>query len=255
MKNKVLRILGAASLVVFMGSSMTSCSPEDGIDGINGIDGMDGVDGADGANGADGADGADAIGLEKFAEYGSIEIKVQGIRPDSVAFDYETVLEFISPDLDRNNFEDEDPNHEFYFSRLLDAPNTDEINSASISLDVSDAGLASQSFSFEIDFRDFAIFGDDLTYILLDDEYYGSQNSTNNTNNNNNSNNRVGNNTYGQASTFTISDYSFNDSTNNLQFTFSMQIDGADNETGNNLSIEGAVDVVVFENVGQNTRE
>lgn len=247
MTNKVLRILGAASLVLFMGSSITSCSPEDGIDGIDGIDGTDGLNGIDGQDGADGANGADAIGLEKFAEYGSIELKVLGIRPDSVAFDYETVLEFISPDLDRNNFEDEDPNHEFYFSRLLDAPNTDEINSASISLDVSDAGLASQSFSFEIDFRDFAIFGDDLTYISLQDEYYGSQNSTNNTNNNNNSNNRVGNNTYGQASTFTISDYSFNDPTNNLQFTFSMQIDGADNETGNDLTIEGTIDVIVFE--------
>ncbi|MEP3208874.1 MAG: hypothetical protein ABJN95_06785 [Maribacter sp.] len=238
MKNKVLRILGAASLVLFMSSLMTSCSVEDGVDGLNGIDGIDGANGQDGVDGQDGADGADAIGLEEFAKYGSIELRVQGMRPDSVAFDYETELEFISPALDNNNFRDDDPDHEFYFLRLLNAPNVDEINGAAISLDVIDAGLASQSFSFEIQFSDFAIFSDDLTYISLDDSYYGAINT----------NNRVSNN-YGVATTFTISEYSFDDTTNNLKFSFVMEIDGNNNETGNHLRVDGAVDIMVFENV------
>ncbi len=239
MKNNFLRILGATTLILFVASSITSCSVEDGVDGINGVDGQDGIDGINGADGQDGQDGADAIGLEDFAKYGSIDLRVQGMRPDSVAFDYETELEFISPQLYNNNFQDDDPDHEFYFLRLLDAPNVDEVNGAAISLDVIDAGLASQSFSFEIQFSDFAIFSDDLTYILLDDDYFGSINT----------NNRVSNN-YGLASTFTISDYSFDDTTNNLKFSFLMTVDGVNNETGNDLSIEGTVDIVVFENVG-----
>ncbi|CAN0411827.1 unnamed protein product, partial [Ectocarpus sp. 13 AM-2016] len=203
MKNKVLRILGTASLALFISGSVISCSVEDGIDGINGVDGIDGEDGVNGQDGSDGQDGVngqdgvDAIGLEKFAEYGSIDLRVQGIRPDTVAFDYQTELEFISPELNDNNFQDDDPDHEFYFLRLLDAPNIDEINGAAISLDVLDAGLASQSFSFEIEFSEFAIFADDLTYITLYDSYYGSINT----------NDRVSNN-YGIATTFAITDYS-----------------------------------------------
>lgn len=244
MKNNFLRILGAACMILFTGISLSSCSVEDGVDGINGIDGVDGRDGADGAdgqdgqNGVDGQDGADAVGLEKFAEYGSIDLRVQGIRPDSVAFDYQTELEFISPNLGDNNFRDDDPDHEFYFLRLLDAPNLDEINGAAISLDVVDAGLTTQSFSFEIEFSQFAIFADDLSYITLYDSYYGSINT----------NNRIATN-YGIATTFTITDYSFDDVTNNLKFSFAMQVDGANNETGNDLTIEGTVDIIAFENL------
>lgn len=244
MKNKFLQLLGAASLVLLISGSVASCSVEDGIDGINGIDGVDGrngidgQDGADGLDGADGQDGADAIGLEEFANYGSIALRVEGFRPDSVAFDYQADLEFISPELDTNDFEDDDPDHEFYFLRLIDAPNVYQVNGAAISLDVTDVGLRSQGFNFEIEFSDFAIFADDLTYIELDDSYYGAQNV----------NNRVANN-YGLASSFTISDYSFDDTTNNLKFSFAMTVDANNNETGNELRIEGTVDVIVFESI------
>lgn len=237
MKNNFLHILGSVCLVLFIGSSITSCSVEDGTDGTNGIDGLNG---ADGVGGQDGADGADAIGLEEFANYGSIELRVQGIRPDSVAFDLETELEFISPELYANNFEDNDPDHEFYFLRLLNAPNVHEINGVAISLDVDDVGLASESINFQIEFSDFTIFSDDLKYISLSDSYSGALNT----------NNRVGGNNV--ANTFAISDYSFDDTTNNLKFSFSMGIDETNSETGQDLSIEGTVDVIVFENIGSN---
>lgn len=243
MKNKFLQILGTAGLVLLMGSSVTSCSVEDGIDGINGIDGNDGIDGvngAEGADGADGTDGADAIGLEEFANYGSIELRVQGIRPDSVAFDYETQLEFISPELYANNFTDNDTDHDFYFLRLLDAPNVHEVNGVAIDLEVDDPGSTSESFSFEIEFSDFAIFSDDLTYILLGDQYSGSLGVNGKVPNNN------------VPNTLSISDYSFDDTTNNLKFSFSMVVDSSNSETGHNLTIDGTVDVILFENAGSN---
>lgn len=236
MKNKVLRILGAASLVLFIGSSVTSCSVEDGVDGTNGIDGNDGINGADGADGTDGANGTDAIGLEEFTNYGSIELRVQGTRPDSVTFNYETNLKFISPELYNNSFQEKDPDLEFNFLRLLHSPNVEEINGTWIYLDVNDAGLPSENFDLKIEFSDFAIFSDDLKYISLGDSYSGTFNR----------NSRVGNN---GTHTLSISDYSFDDTSNNLRFSFSMDVNGASSETGHDLSIEGTVDVIVFENV------
>lgn len=240
MKNRVLRILGAACLVLFISSSLTSCSVEDGVDGVNGSDGINGSDGADGADGSDGADGqngADAIGLEEFANYGSIELKVQGTRPDNVAFDYETELEFISPQLYYNSFQERNPDLEFDFLRLVDAPNAEEVNGTWIYLDVNDAGLPTEGFDLEIEFSDFAIFSDDLKYISLSDSYSGSLNSSS----------RVVSNS--GANTISITDYNFDDTTNNLKFSFTMDVDGASSETGHDLSIEGTVDVIVFENV------
>ena len=243
MKNNFLQILGAACLVLFMGSSITSCSVEDGIDGTNGIDGVDGqngIDGADGQDGADGADGADAIGLEEFANYGSIAIQVQGTRPDSVAFDQETELEFISPRFYDNSFEDDDPDLEFDFLRLVNAPNVDEVNGVNIELYVEDHGLSSQNFNFDIEFSDFVVVSEDLRYISLSDSYSGPINT----------NDKIGRSNV--ADTLSINEYSFDDTTNNLKFSFTMDIAAANNETGNDLTISGTVDVIVFENVGLN---
>lgn len=260
MKNNFLQTLGLVCLVVFMGSSISSCSVEDGVDGINGVDGLngsdgadgqDGVDGADGQDGADGADGADAIGLEEFANYGSIDLRVQGVRPDSVAFDHETELEFISPELYYNNFEDEDPDLDFYFLRLADAPNTELINSVGIAFYVSDHGLPSEEFDFDIEFSDLAIFSEDLKYIALSGYFSGTP--LTNSNNNNNSSDRLANNT-NASNTFTISDYSFDDTTNNLKFSFSMDIPAANNQTGNDINIGGTIDVIVFEKIGTSSK-
>lgn len=256
MKNKFLQVLGAACLVLFMGSTITSCSVEDGVDGINGIDGVDGADGADGSdgsNGLDGSDGADAIGLEEFANYGSIELRVQGIRPDSVAFDYETELEFISPELYYNSFEDKNQNLDFYILRLADAPNTDQINGLGIEFYVSDNGLASQEFDLDIEFSDLAIFSEDLKYIILSDYIQGTP-LTNGNNNNNITDRVVDNNTNNSPNTFSISDYSFDDTTNNLKFSFAMGIPAANNQTANDMNIEGTIDVTVFENIGTSSK-
>lgn len=256
MKNKVLRILGATTLVLFIGSSLTSCSAEDGIDGINGIDGVDGLDGQDGADGADGADGQDgqdAIGLEEFANYGSINLRVQGVRSDSVAFDQETALEFISPELYQNSFRDRNADLDFHFLRLVDAPNSDEINSVGIEFYVTDADLATRQFNFHLEFEDFAILFEDLSFISINDYFEGTPLS--NTNDNNNSTDKVvdGGNS-NSPNLFTISDYSFDDSTNNLKFSFEMDVPATNNNSGNDLSIEGTVDVIVFENVSSSSK-
>ncbi len=53
---KSKKLLTRAMFWSFIGISLWSCNPEDGIDGIDGIDGVDGVDGIDGEDGKDGED-------------------------------------------------------------------------------------------------------------------------------------------------------------------------------------------------------
>ncbi|TPN85958.1 hypothetical protein [Aquimarina algicola] len=48
---------------------------------------------------------------------------------------------------------------------------------------------------------------------------------------------------------FNVTDYTFDEATNALSFSFSMDVNGDYNQTGNDLSISGTVDVIVFERV------
>ncbi len=240
MKNKFVSIFSAVGLVLALGSVTTSCSVEDGVDGVNGINGTngvdgingsDGADGADGVDGTDGANGADGIGFDEFDDYGSILLNLQGTRPDDVAFNHEAELKFITTETDENNVEFNDPDIDFEFVRQLKSPDSHQSNGVYIYLDVNDAGLATQDFDFEIYFSEYAIFSDDLKYIELDDDYDATDTGVSN---------------------FTITNYNFDDTTNNLTFSFAMDVDGANNETENDLSISGTVDVIVFEEVYSN---
>lgn len=141
-----------------------------------------------------------------------------------------------------NSFQDEDPDLEFDFLRLVDAPNTDGINGVYIELYVDDHGLATENFDLEISFSDFAIFSDDLKYISLSDSYSGVLNNTSRVNT-------------GGSNTLVISDYSFDDTANNLKFSFTMDVPAVNSETGTDLSISGTVDVILFENVYSNSKD
>ncbi|WP_103866465.1 hypothetical protein [Aquimarina sp. I32.4] len=46
-----------------------------------------------------------------------------------------------------------------------------------------------------------------------------------------------------------ITDYNFDETTNNLTFSFSFDVAGVANDTGNDLTITGKVDTIVFEGI------
>jgi hypothetical protein len=247
MKNKFAKFFRVIGLVLAVSGLVASCSVEDGVDGINGVNGINGVDGADGPAGADGTDGVDGtngtdgldgtdgvdgLGFDEFDDYGSIILNLEGTRPDDVAFSHEAELKFISPEVGANVVEFEGSDVAFDFVRQAKSPDSHETNGLFIYLEVNDAGLITENFDLEIYFSEYAILSDDLKYIELDDDEY-SQGDTG-------------------VSNVTITDYSFDDTTNNLKFSFTMDILGDNNETENDLSISGTVDVLVFEEVESN---
>ena len=216
MKNKFIRVFSIIGLVIATSSLCISCNPEDGVSGLNGVDGENGIIGENGENG---------IGFDNLVKYGSISLTMTGTRPDNnAAFTSTTDLKFNPTELGQNDIYDydtEDSDIEYYFTRFKNTPDSRENSSITLELDVSDDSPP----ELVISFNQFSVLFEDLAYIEFRSQFYGS----------------VENN-------FSISGYSFDETTNNLKFSFTFDTDN-DIATGENLTISGDVDVILFKQI------
>ncbi len=214
-------------LICALGIFVTNCEGEDGANGINGIDGVAGIDGADGINGENG------IGFEELTQYGGITLNFEGTRSDDVTFTDTAEFKFTATEASYVNSHNSvvvgASSLSFNLLRFLSAP--DDIfqyTTSGINLVVNNPGESTQSLNSNIFVQDYAIVTEDLKYFTFNGSY---------------------NNTSAGVTNFVITDYNFDDTTNNLTFSFSFDVAGVYNTTGNDLSISGEVDVIVLEEI------
>ncbi len=226
MRNFNFKALYRAIFILGIGLFLANC---DGEDGANGLDGVDGINGENGENGENGLAGEDGEGFDELTQYGSITLNLSGTRADNVPFTHEAELKFSPSDIDDNNVRVFDDELSFRVLRFLNSPNSRDDNSVELDFRVNDVGSETQSFELFVDFEEFGIISnEDLKFFELGDFFsYNGSGITN----------------------FNVSDYNFDDATNVLAFSFTMDIAGDNNSTGNDLSISGTVDVIVFERV------
>ncbi|UII80817.1 collagen-like protein [Flagellimonas sp. CMM7] len=207
-----------------------------GMDGADGANGVDGVDGENGTNGSNGENGVDGVGLEDMLRFGSIEVELQGIRPDNVAFANNESFRYTPVDGDDidtynsvvSNNQGNDIVYQFELRRFLSTPDeVYQIAFADISLSITKPEQLPFVFNqASIQINNYAVIGNDNKYFVLDDQF---------------DNNGPG------VTDFVLSDISFDTVTNNLQFSYSFTVDAANNDSNNELNISGNVDVFVLE--------
>ncbi|MDF0718305.1 hypothetical protein PY092_19250 [Muricauda sp. 334s03] len=245
---KLLRLFSIALMALSI--TMISCTGEDGKDGIDGIDGINGQDGAngqdgtngqDGEDGQDGTDGQNGVGFDEMTQYGFITLNLSGTRPDGVAFEDANTFKFTpltGSNIINNNYlettdVDNDILYEFIFNRFLTAP--DDINNDSYlfcSLNFVNLGEDTEELlGASIYLNNYAVIGDDNKYFTMSD-YYGNGNPG--------------------VSDFQFTNFSFDSEDNNhLTYSFSFEVLGANNSSGNHLNVSGTVDVYLLEEVTQ----
>ncbi len=192
-----------------------------------------------------GSDPFNDDGFYDLTQYGYINLKIEGKRPsDDAPFTHESVLQFIGNNPEKNSFEfnscdngcgdnhfDIESFYGFSFSRFLNPPNSDKANSLHIYFEAIDIiNREKLDFGLFIKFNDFLVVFDDLTYRNFNGEYDSPHDPFDN--------GVVGK----------VTNYTFDRTTNNLKFSFSMFVDGNLRDS-NDLNISGTVDVILFEKV------
>ncbi|QKX07568.1 collagen-like protein [Aquimarina sp. TRL1] len=219
---------------------LLSCEGEDGTngldgkDGINGVDGKDGHDGVNGTDGANGADGTNGEGFDELVKYGNITIMLDGTRPDNIVFKDTTSFRFTSVldygerpynNLFRTENADKTNNYEFGVRRFLTAPDdTYQYSISDIVLNVNRVGEADQSFDFKLSLSYYVVSNDNKYFEI--NNYFDSE-----------------------ITNLEITNYSFDETTNNLKFSFAFDVAAVDNSTRNDLKVSGVVDVFVLERI------
>ncbi len=225
------------ALILSLGLILINCEGEDGAaglagtsgtDGINGTDGTSGTDGTDGANGNDGTNGD---GFDELTKYGAVAATLTGTRPDDEAFTQTSNFKFTSSSgqFFKNNGEIQVNGDDIYFTiiRSID-PTTSfgpPINQSTIYLTVNDAGLATQSFEVTMYINNLTIVSEDLKQFTLSSEFEDDGSG--------------------------ITNYSFDNTTNTLSFSYSFEDNGFENSTGELLNISGEVNVILLESIDQ----
>ncbi|WP_025740572.1 hypothetical protein [Aquimarina pacifica] len=210
------------ALVLCLGVFLSNC--EDGKDGMDAeiaINGEDGIDGRDGINGTDG------LGFnENLLQYGSITMNLEGTFPDGRILSNNEIFEygFVSADL-ITVFEQVDIEEEssiYVATRFENAPN-DRIGNSNIGFTLT-ANHSESAIPFEFSFYidNYTIITEDLKYFLWSDIFESED-----------------------ITALNITNYSFNDETNHLIFSYSFSIAPANNKTGNELTVSGEVDVLL----------
>ncbi|WP_025741042.1 hypothetical protein [Aquimarina pacifica] len=233
MKKIYFKTILACCLVIFL-----AC--EGGEDGPNGIDGVNGIDGTDGENGVDGIDGETAEIYDLFSKYGSISLTIEGTRPDDVPFTDEVMFKFApttststggwGPEDETNLVNIEEDEISFNIARFLSIPDAEVFNQAyaALNLIVSDPGEETESLSFALNLDNYEILTEDSKYFVLDESFDSDSNIIN----------------------LEITNYSFDQITNNLVLSFSFDLPADESNIGTDLSITGEIDVVVLEQYG-----
>jgi len=212
-------------LVLCLGVFLTNCEGEDGIAGIDGVDGIDGTDGIDG------------VGFDELRQFGEITLTLDGTRIDNAAaFTDTTILEFAGIDseaLDIGNsvvVDTDASSISFNILRFISIPDDRHQGStAEINLTVLNPGTEDETFEFDMELDEYNIIFEDLG-VLQFNETFSNDDIT--------------------VLNFGITDFNFNDDTNTLTFSFSFDVEGANNDSQNDLSVSGEVDVIVLENIG-----
>jgi len=206
----------------------------DGIDGVDGTNGSDGLDGIDGINGINGEDGENSFVYDELTQYGSISLTLEGTRTDDVSFTDTSEFKFAAllvsdawTSENTNLVSIGDSSTSFDVIRFLSTPSED-YNNSSVDLNfvVLYPGEESETFEFNLSIDNYAIISEDSKYFVLDEVFDNTDDSLTN---------------------FAITNYSFDDQTNNFIFSFSFEVSGENNDTGNTLYVSGEVNVVVLE--------
>lgn len=183
----------------------------------------------------DGEDGKDGEGFSELTKYGSISMSLDGTRPDGLPFTNSEVFKFTSVAYvdDYNSMYRSGDDLDFYVARFLSAPDdTYQETYVEFELNVTDAGLPTETVTLhDFDIQEYAVISDDYTYFLLND-YFRLYDPI----------------TYG-ISNVSVTNYSFNDTTNRLRFDYSFVVNGSNNDSDNELTITGTVDVNVLEDI------
>lgn len=207
-------------LICSFGILLSNC--EDGDIGPAGEDGIHGVD----AN--DGTDGTNGIGFEDLVKYGSITLTLEGTRPDDITFS--KALEFkYTPNVYDSRVYIEDTDFEYYTKRHLDSSPDSYV---SIDYTIQNNGEETEEVNFTLNINNFSIISDDLTYFEI-------------SNGKGYRNNGLG------ISNFSITNYSYNEETNNLVYSFSFDVAGDNNNTGNALKVSGEVNTILLKYIGE----
>ncbi|WP_025741043.1 hypothetical protein [Aquimarina pacifica] len=227
MKKTYTRLILLSCFALFL----SNCEGEDGTDGLT-INGIDGIDGTDGINGTD---GEDAFGFDELTQYGSITLTLEGTSPDDRPIDLTETFEFNSveaSDISGYNQVDYGTNTLiFNVKRFLSAPDdTYQDTNVYFDLIVTDPGEETESLDFDFGIEYYAVTFEDFDYFTIDEEYESDDTGVSNV---------------------VVTNYSFDDETNNLTFSFSLDVAADNNDTENDLSISGEVNVIVLEQIEQ----
>ncbi|PIB37187.1 hypothetical protein BFP72_18125 [Reichenbachiella sp. 5M10] len=195
---------------------------EDGSDGRNGIDGRDGVDGQNG------------VGFDELTKFGDVKIYLEGIRPDDEAFQDTSSFKFLPIDrMGEFNVVTKGP--ELYFfelRRFLSAPD-DVYQSSYVDLNFTLTVADPPAFDTLSSIR---IYKNVVTHDLKVFEIYDQFMQTNDLQN--------------DILNLSTSDLSYDESTGQVMFKFSFEVEEDNNSTGSGLKVSGEVDAIVFENIG-----
>ncbi|WP_271784221.1 hypothetical protein [Aquimarina algiphila] len=225
MKNFFLRTIVICAL------GLLSANCEDGDIGPAGQDGIVGIDGVDGTDGINGTNGQNGVGFDELTKFGSITLTLEGTRPDNIPFTKTDEFKFTSvEDIDRdNNVEIGENNLDFKIERNLSVPDSDFVGSRiKIFLEFTDPGEVDEIIEFELSVDDYTMIFDDLTYFGFNGDF---------------NNNRT------EITNFSVTNFNFINETNTVTFSFSFDVDAANNDTGNDLAISGEVNVIVVEDI------
>lgn len=204
----------------------------DGTDGQNGTNGTNGENGTDGQNGTNGENGTDGAGFDELVKYGSITLKLEGIRADTnAAFQDSTSFKFSLVNANHiptsNGVYLDVDTYIFNVKRFLSAPEDSYQNSyAELFFEVTNPGEEFQDLgAFSLEISDYFVIGDDYKYFIFN----GNMTSLS------------------PEEDGIVQDVAFDPTTNHLTFSYSFTILGAENVTGNDLHISGEVDIIALE--------
>ncbi|UII76929.1 hypothetical protein LV716_03840 [Flagellimonas sp. HMM57] len=217
-----------------------SCSDgEDGTDGIDGINGEKGKNGSNGTNGVNGQNGQDGVGFDELTRFGDITIQLVGNRPDGKEFSDSRTFKFTPVEADAISYSNSltyngNPNSlEFEFRRFYANPDNDyQDNYIDFYILVDNPGEEDEFVQVaELSLRNHTIIGDDGKFFEISEKF------------------KLGDIVVVPA--FEFSDMAFDPDTNHLSFAYRLLVTGDGNNSENDLTISGEVDVTLLEQISQ----
>ena len=172
------------------------------------------------------------VSQSDYSKYGAISLTIAGENTDNIQFANTSLFQFTTieeNDLKNQNVIKKEGNDlSFYALRFLGIPGDNKQDSnVSFRLKVIDADLVTEKIFLErVNINEFAVLDEKKKYFFLNESFNTNSEKEGVTN-------------------FEISSYHYNKSTRILQFIFSFNVDGENNETGNTMSIIGNVDVML----------